>query len=590
MEPLDAPVAKDPAPAPRSKAWIVVRAIAGILGLGLWGWSVIQHDAVGLLFAKYFEYAKNNWGPDGRQLAEQRLFLAIGAGVVLFAVGVVGKLLASTPGRAALPEVLARWGVSLLCCLAANRYLICIQSESVHFAQFALFAFLLGIATGSARAAFLATVVLGFLDELHQYWSIYWGEVGGRLDWTDMCLDACGASLGALALTTFARVRAHEAGRADEPVRSTNTRHLGWALVLLLTAGLVWWLLGIDLGHYPNHRPWEMLDNRKPFHTLGTREGVPAVLALTFVLYFVVDERRRSVPIHAFLAALVAWHVGLKLPPKFEGEPIHEKVPTAEVPRAKAAIAIDGDVTDAEWAGAAKVELHGYAPLADVQFAGVRGEKLREMAKATLGPELETKARLLWDDSALYVGFECATADAWARDFARDDPNIASSPCVEVFLDVDAAERAYYEFEVSAANRVQDLYVYWPVPPQWIPAPTMGEEFVGLQGWDSKRLQTAVKVQGELDVIPVGSATAARTLPPSKGYSVELAIPWADMKGRALGLEQRPVAGARLRANLYRVEPRRPADQQATFMCWAPTHAPLTFHRPAFFGLLVLKE
>ncbi|MEZ0230539.1 MAG: VanZ family protein [Planctomycetota bacterium] len=580
---------KEPGPAP-SRTWAIVRAIVGVLGLGLWVWSVVKHDAVGLLFAQYFEYARVNWGPNGRQLGEQRLFLTIGVGAVVFALGMLAKLLASKPGRAALPEALARWGVSLLCCLAANRYLICIQSESVHFAQFALFAFLIGIATKNARLAFLVTVFLGFLDELHQYWFIYWGEIGGRLDWTDMCLDACGASLGALPVTTFARVRRHESGRADEPVAGTSAQRLGWAVFLLGVAGLVVVVLGWDLGHYPHQRPWETLDNRKPFHTLGTQEGVAAVLALTFLLYFVVDERRRSIPIHALLAALVAWHLGLRLPPRFEGEPIHEKVPTAEVPRAKAAITIDGDPTEAEWAGAARVELHGYAPDAAVQFAGVRGEKLREMASSTLGPELETKARLLWDDRALYVAFECATTDAWARDFARDDANIASSPCVEVFLDTDAAERAYYEFEVSAANRVQDLYVYWPTPPQWIPAPTMGEEFVGLPGWDSKRLETAVKVQGELDVVPVGSATVARALPPSRGYSVEIAIPWADMKGRALGLEQRPVEGARLRANLYRVEPRRPDGQQTTFLCWAPTHAPLTFHRPAFFGQLVLVK
>jgi hypothetical protein len=586
---LEAADVKDLGPAPSSRAWTIVRVIAGVLGLGLWGWSVIQHDAVGLLFAKYFEYAKNNWGPNGRQLGEQRLFLTIGVGAVLFAAGMVSKRLASAPGRAALPEVAARWGTALLACLAANRYLICIQSESVHFAQFALFAFLLGIATGSARAAFLVTVVLGFLDELHQYWFIYWGEIAGRLDWTDMCLDACGASLGALAVTTFARVRRHAAGRADEPVPSTSRSRLGWAVFSLGVAGLVVLLLGMDLGHYPNHRPWEMLDNRKPFHTLGTREGVPAVLALAFLLYFVVDERRRSVPIHAVLAALVAWHVGLKLPSN-EGEPIHEKVPSATVPRAKAPIVIDGAVTDAEWVGAAKVELHGFAPDIATQFSGVRGERLREASRMHLGAELETKARLVWDDRALYVAFECATPDAWARDFTRDDPNIPSSPCVEVFLDTDAAERAYYEYEVTAANRVQDLYVYWPSPPQWIPAPTMGEEFVGLPGWDSKRFESAVKVQGELDVIPVGSATVARALPPSSGYSVELAIPWADLKGRALGLEQRPVAGARLRANLFRVEPRRPDGQPATFMCWAPTHAPITFHRPAFFGELVLVE
>jgi hypothetical protein len=569
----------------------IARIVVGVIALALWGASVIEHDAVGLLFGKYFSYARDNWGPNGRQLAESRLFLTIGVGALVFAVGTLAKLLASAAGRAALPEVVVRWGTALLFCLAANRYLICIQSESVHFAQFALFSFLLSIATRSPRWAFLATIFLGFLDELHQYWVIYWGEVAGRLDWTDMCLDATGAALGALPVTTFERVRRHAAGMADAPVQATTAQRLAVAgAVAGFAAILAYLIFATDIGHYPIQRPWEMLDNRKPFHTLATREGVPALFAVSILLYFVVDERARRIPLPALLVVAAAWHVGLALPPKFEGEPIHEKVPAATVPRAKGPIAIDGAVDEKEWTGAAVVELHGYAPLLAQQLGGVRGAKLLEMAKPTLGAELATKARLLWDDRALYVAFECATEDAWARDFARDDPNIASSPCVEIFIDTDAAERAYYEFEVSAANRVQDLYVFWPVPPQWIPEPTLGEEFVGLGGWDSKRLETAVKVHGELDLIPVGSEAVTRTKPPSKGYSVEMAIPWADLKGRALGVQQKPVAGARLRANLYRVEPRRPLSEPATFMAWAPVHTPLTFHRPAFFGLLVLGD
>ncbi len=586
MDSLDAKV---PEPE-KATGWTAARIAFLVIGLGLWAASVVEHDAVGLIFGKYFEYGKNNWGPNGRQIAEQGLFLAIGLGALVLAGVVLVKLLLSAAGRRALPEVVVRWATALLFCLAANRFLICIQSENVHFAQFAIFAFLLGLATRNPRWAFMITVFLGFLDELHQWWVIYWGEINQHLDWPDMCLDACGAALGALPFTTLARVKGHTAGTAEADPVATSSERLQLVVGALLFAGfLAALLLGTQLGHYPEQRPWEMLDNRKPFHTFGPREGVPAVIAVTLLLYFVVDERRKRIPLCVLLAVLGLWHVGLRLP-KNEGEPIHEKVPQVKVPRAKGPVTIDGKLDPAEWAGALEVELHGYAPNMAEQFESSRGARLRENAKPTLGAELETKARLLWDDRALYVSFQCATQDAWARDFARDDAAIASSPCVEVFLDVDCAERAYYEFEVTAANRVQDLYVYWPVPPQWIPNPVLGEEFIGLPGWDSKHLETAVSVDGELDLLAVGVPAEARTKPPTKGYAVEIAIPWADLKGRAVGLEQQPKPGARFRANLFRVEPRRPPSEPATFMCWSPVHAPLTFHRPQFAGLLTLGE
>jgi hypothetical protein len=261
-----------------------------------------------------------------------------------------------------------------------------------------------------------------------------------------------------------------------------------------------------------------------------------------------------------------------------------------KVPRAQAPIAIDGLLDEKEWAGAAQVELHGFAPFAT--------EEQRAANVQHFGPELETRARLLWDEKTLYVGFACVSTDVWARKVERDDPSIAQSPCVEVFLDPDAAERTYYEFEVSAANQVQDLFVYWPQAPQWAPNPH-AVSFVGLNRWSSPAFRSAVSVQGgacELAEQP----NVERKLPPTAGYSVELAIPWEDLRGRALwdhaanggsGAPAAPRKGALFRANLYRIEQRRPVGFNSTidtYQAWAPVHAPLDFHRPQYFGVLEL--
>jgi hypothetical protein len=304
----------------------------------------------------------------------------------------------------------------------------------------------------------------------------------------------------------------------------------------------------------------------------------------------VVDERRRNIPIAALVGVLVAWHIGVHLPTD-AGEAVHENVPRVTIPHAKGAITIDGKLDEADWANALRVELHGFAPDAD--------EDDKKKQPFAYGPELATEARLLWDENWLYVAFVCSSQDVWARDLPRDNAEIANLPCVEVFLDLDAAERSYYEFEVSAANRQADYFVYFPELPQWTPAP-MVRDFVNLDGWDSKRLQSAVTVQGgECDLLPPGAPLAKRTKPPTDGYTVEIAIPWGDMKGRVCTPHPMSGAsplkpGARLRANLYRIEPSRadPAASPlpATYMAWSATHAPLEFHRPYFFGELTLGE
>jgi hypothetical protein len=361
---------------------------------------------------------------------------------------------------------------------------------------------------------------------------------------------------------------------------------LGLAFV---AAVLAFVLLGTNIGHYTSWPYWRQLDTHKPFHELTAREGVPALLGLSLVLYYLVDERRRAVPIAAIALALLAWHIGLSLPGT-GGEPVHENVPKTSVHHAQGPITIDGRVDEAEWAGATVLTLGSFLPDAD--------EDDKKHLKTAFGSidEAKTKVRLLWDERALYVAFECQTKDAWTRVLERDGLRLnlgdPETPAVTVCLDPDAAERTYFRFDVTPGNSVRDLYAYLPELPQWSPAPTSLDR-VELLGWDAKHLATAVSVQGELETAATPEeADKPRAKPASEGYSVELAIPWRDLVGNALttGPDGLPsvLPGARLRANFCRVEPFRPVhwDTLSANLSWSTR----VYDRPSFFGEIVLEK
>ncbi len=566
-------------------------AVASVT-IALWIVSVLYHEEGGKIFAAYFKYGTTHWGggtldvpsPAGRAIAEKLIFsVALVMGLAVLAI-TLWTVLRSAHGRRAFPELALRGAAGLLACWAANRYWICIQSEDVHFAQYGFVAFGLSLATRSPRAGFALAVFGGFLDESNQWWRMYFHEVKEHLDWSDMCLNTCGACCGALPWTAVARLRRY--AEAKEEAFEPGNRVPALLGIVGIAAIVLFLRTCCTLGHDQLWPYWDQLDMHKPFHQYTVKEGIPGLLALAVILYYVVDERRKGIPIGALVFAMLAWHIGLTLPTD-KGMPLHENVPQATVPKAKGPIAIDGKLDEKDWEGALKVSLGPFEPDPD--------EDDKKKLPDSFGPLQKTEARLLWDDKALYVAFLCSSTDVWGRDLPRDHTLIANTPCVEVFLDPDNAEHTYYEFEVSAANRQADYFCYIPEIPQWVPAPTM-REFVNLVGWDSKNFQSAVSVQGgELDLVPLDDPLEkARTKPATQGYTVEMAIPWSDMQGRSvtpniLTNESPLKPGAKFRINLYRVEAYRP-QTPVSYMAWSPTHAPIDFHRPQFFAQITLGE
>lgn len=176
-------------------------------------------------------------------------------------------------------------------------------------------------------------------------------------------------------------------------------------------------------------------------------------------------------------------------------------------------------------------------------------------------PRQATSARLLWDDTYLYVAFVCEDDDIWGITTERDQ-DIYNQEVVEVFIDDDSDGYSYIEIEVSPLNAVLDLYMLW-----------RDDRRKGLWDWDSEGLLTAVHVEGD----PTQRGTADRR------WTVEMAIPLSDCF-TAPNLPPKP--GDRWRINLYRIDRGVNGNE---FSAWSPTGR-LDFHTPSRFGILEFVE
>jgi hypothetical protein len=155
----------------------------------------------------------------------------------------------------------------------------------------------------------------------------------------------------------------------------------------------------------------------------------------------------------------------------------------------------------------------------------------------------DTRASVLWDEKNLYVGFWIEEPHV-AADLKERDSLIYTNNDVEVFI---AGKDSYYEFEINALNTIYEVFFIWEEAyersgysklaefqrsaPKAQPFNGVGFTShprgprIGFFEWDFPGLQTAVHVDGTLN------DNSDR----DRGWTVELAFPWAGMKSLALG-------------------------------------------------------
>ena len=221
--------------------------------------------------------------------------------------------------------------------------------------------------------------------------------------------------------------------------------------------------------------------------------------------------------------------------------------------RAAEAVEIDGDLTKAVWQDAAWTD----------DFVDIEGGK-RPL------PRFRTRAKMLWDERCFYVAVEMEEPHVWGT-LAERDCIVFQDNDFEVFIDPDGDNHLYYELEVNALNTVWDLLLAKPYR----------DGGPAINGWDIAGLKTAVQIQGTLN-------DAADT---DKGWTVEIALPWAALKECA-NSPAPPLHGDRWRMNFSRVEwqidivegaYRKAAGTREDNWVWSPQGV-VDMHRPEHWG------
>ena len=212
---------------------------------------------------------------------------------------------------------------------------------------------------------------------------------------------------------------------------------------------------------------------------------------------------------------------------------------------------------------------------------------------------LNTQAAVCWDDENMYVAFWIEEPFPTAQ-FTERDSIIFRENDVEVFID---GGDCYYEFEINARNTIYEVFFIWKdsykrrgkfdIPefdlldrkaftfagdfdrtPDtfWYGTHPRGVRYAFLD-WDFPGVQSSVHVDGVLN--------DRSTI--SKGWTVEIAFPWAGMKHLANGRSLPPKPGDVWKMFFGRFQkfPFGDKETQAAW-CWTP-HGVLDTHQPHKF-------
>lgn len=177
-------------------------------------------------------------------------------------------------------------------------------------------------------------------------------------------------------------------------------------------------------------------------------------------------------------------------------------------------VVLDGDLNDEAWQQAAWTS----------NFQDIEGS-------VKLAPTYQTRVKMLWNDSCLYIAAELKEPHVWAT-LKKHDDIIFNDNDFEVFIDPQNNTHQYYEFEVNALNTLFDLFLNKPYR-------NLGNAMIN---WNAAGFKSAVRVQGTLN----------NPTDTDEGWTVEMAIPF-----KALNLNNQPQApaeGTTWRINFSRVE------------------------------------
>lgn len=146
-------------------------------------------------------------------------------------------------------------------------------------------------------------------------------------------------------------------------------------------------------------------------------------------------------------------------------------------------------------------------------------------------PTLQTRVKMLWNDSTLFIAAELQEPQIWATQTHHDDI-IYKDNDFEIFINPNNSTHQYFEIEINAINKIFDLFL--PKPYR-----NGGDALIG---WNAEGLKSGVEIVGTLN----------NPKDKDKGWTVEMAVP---LKSLRIGFPFHvPEEGTLWRINFSRVE------------------------------------
>lgn len=177
--------------------------------------------------------------------------------------------------------------------------------------------------------------------------------------------------------------------------------------------------------------------------------------------------------------------------PLWLGAQVPEHPTTYNCFKTSQSIVIDGDITDGEWG---KVEWMD-------NFGDIEGDRMPK-------PLYSTRAKMMWDETYLYIAAELKDPHLWA-DITERDAVIFHNNDFEVFIDPQGDTHHYMELEINALNTVWDLML----------PKAYRNGGMAVDSWDIVGMKSAVKIYGTLnDPSDIDDK-----------WCVELALPWSAL-------------------------------------------------------------
>lgn len=214
-----------------------------------------------------------------------------------------------------------------------------------------------------------------------------------------------------------------------------------------------------------------------------------------------------------------------------------QDLPSYDIQRTPEKIAIDGKLDEAVWQKA--------KPVSDFHFNWW-----------TSGEKEKTVAKMLWDDTNLYVGYYCYDKHISAKVTQRNGP-VSRDDCVELFVSPNPAKvRNYYGFELNAIGTMLS--------------------FIHSDWWRGGRFSEPVGIRR---CTSYDGRSLKVDSPDDDHWILEIAVPFENFAKDAAHTP--PRNGDRWRLNLNRAG----GTTNAQYSTWSPINTPApSFGNPNAFG------